>query len=206
MYIPAHFEAPDREAMYALMQNYPLATLITLSADGMVANHIPLHLSAEPVPFGTLRGHVAHTNPLWRNFRPDTEVLAIFHGPEAYVSPSWYATKKQHGKVVPTWNYATVHAYGKLHIKDDPAWIRTQLTELTAEHEKKQPEPWAMTDAPLEFIEKLVQAIVGIEIEITRLQGKWKMSQNQPLENRAGVAEGLKNSGREDVAAWIKPV
>lgn len=206
MYIPAHFEAPDNEAMYMLMRSYPLATLITLGADGIGANHIPLLLSPEPAPFGSLRGHVARANPLWRDFKPDVEALAIFHGPEAYVSPSWYATKKQHGKVVPTWNYAVVHAYGKLRVKDDPAWIQSQLNELTTEHERKQYRPWAVADAPPEFIEKLVQAVVGIEIEIARLQGKWKMSQNQPPENRAGVADGLKTADCGEVAAWIKPV
>ncbi len=127
MYIPAHFESPDLEATHQLMKDYPLATLVTMGVNGMEANHIPLHFSTEPLSPGTLRGHVARANPMWRHLVPEVEVLAIFHGPEAYISPSWYARKKQDGKVVPTWNYAVVHVYGKLQIKDDPDWLREQL-------------------------------------------------------------------------------
>lgn len=202
MYIPAHFEEPRVEVMHDLMRAHPLAALVTLGADGIQANHIPLHLSAEPAPFGVLRGHVARANPLWQN--PRGEVLAIFHGAQGYISPSWYATKQQHGKVVPTWNYIAVHAYGALRVMDDPAWLRAQLEALTAEHEGNLPEPWAMGDAPAEYIERLLKAVVGIEIVITRLQGKWKMSQNQPPENRDSVALALSVHGFNGMASQME--
>lgn len=205
MYIPAHFESPDREATHQLMKDYPLATLVTMGVNGMEANHIPLHFSTEPLSPGTLRGHVARANPMWRHLVPEVEVLAIFHGPEAYISPSWYASKKRDGKVVPTWNYAVVHAYGKLQIKDDPVWLREQLETLTAAHESNLPQPWAVGDAPADYIGNLLKAVVGIEIQVTRLQGKWKMSQNQPPENRMGVVKALEQSGQGDVAGLIRP-
>lgn len=201
MYIPAHFEEPCVEVMHTLMRAHPLATLVTLDAGDLQANHIPLHLTTEPAPFGTLRGHVARANPLWRDFRG--EVLAIFQGPQGYISPSWYATKQEHGKVVPTWNYIAVHAYGELRVMDDPAWLRAQVEALTAEHEGKLPEPWAVGDAPAEFTESLLQYIVGIEVRITRLQGKWKMSQNQPPENRESVARALSAHGSAEMAGLI---
>lgn len=198
MYTPTHFTAPNQEALYQLMREHPLATLVRQGTQGLEAHHAPLQLTAE----SSLRGHVARANPLWQN---EGEVLVIFQGPQAYVSPSWYATKRQHGKVVPTWNYAVVHAHGRLRVRDDPAWVRAQVEALTLEHEAGMPLPWAVQDAPPDYIENLLKAVVGIEIEITRLEGKWKMSQNQPPENRAGVAEGLKAAGKEGVAAWIKP-
>ncbi len=201
MYTPSHFAAPSQEALYQLMREYPLATLVMLGPEGLEANHIPLHLSAE----GVLRGHVARANLLWQSYAPGKEVLAIFHGPQAYVSPSWYASKKQHGKVVPTWNYAVVHAHGRLQVRDDPAWVRKQIEALTAEHEGRLPQPWAVQDAPPDYIEDLLKAVVGIEIEVTRLNGKWKMSQNQPPENQAGVVAGLASIGQAATAAWVKP-
>ncbi len=202
MYIPTHFEEPRVEVMHDLMRAHPLATLVTLGADGIEANHIPLHLTTEPAPFGILRGHVARANPLWRDV--SGEVLAIFHGPQGYISPSWYATKKQHGKVATTWNYIAVHAYGELRVVDDPAWLRNQVAALTDEHEGKLPAPWAVGDAPAEFTESLLQFIVGIEIRISRLQGKWKMSQNQPPENRESVALELSARGVADMADLVR--
>jgi transcriptional regulator len=187
--------------MHELIRERPLASLVTMSSLGLNANHIPMHLVAAPAPFGTLRGHVARSNPVWHDFQAGVEALAIFHGPDAYITPSWYATKKETGKVVPTWNYAVAHAYGTLRVIDDASWIRAQLEALTAHNEKKLPEPWAVSDAPREFTEKLIGAIVGIEIVITRLSGKWKISQNQPPQNQAGVIEGLVNSGIADAGA-----
>ena len=201
MYIPAHFEQPDIETMHGLIRTRPLATLVTLDSDGINANHIPLHLTPAPEPFGILRGHVARSNPVWRAPEPDTEVLAIFHGPDAYISPSWYASKQESGRVVPTWNYTVVHAYGSLRIIDDASWIRTQLEALTAHNEAVFSEPWAVSDAPDEFTEKLIEAIVGIEIVITRLSGKWKVSQNQPPENRRSVIQGLNGCGQSEAVA-----
>ena len=201
MYIPKPFEQPRVETMHELMRARPLATLVTLSSSGLDANHIPLHLSDAPAPFGTLRGHVARANPLWRDFAQGVEVLAIFHGPDAYITPSWYATKQETGKVAPTWNYAVVHAYGTLRAIDDAGWVRAHLETLTGHHEASLPKPWAVSDAPREFIEETIKAIVGIEIVITRLSGKWKASQNQPVQNRPGVIEGLGSCGHRDAAA-----
>ncbi|MFI3121692.1 MAG: FMN-binding negative transcriptional regulator, partial [Methylococcaceae bacterium] len=148
-----------------------------------------------------LRGHIARANPLWRDLAADVETLAIFHGPDAYISPSWYATKQETDKVVPTWNYAVVHAYGTLRIIDDAVWVRAQLEALTQQHEAAFPEPWAVSDAPEDFTEKLLGAVVGIEMVITRLTGKWKVSQNQPLQNQLSVIQGLNGSGQSGAVA-----
>jgi transcriptional regulator len=195
MYLPAHFAEPRVDVLHALMREQPLCTLVALTADGLEANHIPLLLSPDPAPYGTLRGHVARANPLWRICAAESEVLAIFHGPDAYITPSWYATKAETGRVVPTWNYAVAHAYGRLRAVDDAAWLREQLTALTAHNEGGFAHPWQMSDAPADYIDKLIAAVVGIEIVITRLSGKWKVSQNQPPQNRAGVAAGLRAGG-----------
>lgn len=206
MYSPAHFDESRLEILHGLMHAHPLATLVTLSADGLTANHIPLHLQADGSTFGKLVGHVARANPLWQNPDPSCEVLVIFQGPNAYITPSWYATKQDSGKVVPTWNYAVVHAHGPLVVKDDPQWVRAQLQSMTAQHEASRADPWAVADAPREFTDRLVQAIVGIEIPITRLQGKWKVSQNQPAQNRASVIAGLTEQGHggsADMAALV---
>ena len=192
MYIPKHFEEPRIEVLHALMRAHPLATLVTLSADGLNANHIPLLLSEQPAPLGTLRGHVARGNALWRDVVQGVEVLAVFQGPDAYISPSWYPTKLEHGKAVPTWNYVVAHAYGSLRVMDDAAWLRAHLEALTRQHEAALPAPWHITDAPPDYIAQMMAAVVGIEISITRLLGKWKVSQNQPAQNQAGVMAGLR--------------
>ncbi|MEW5756480.1 MAG: FMN-binding negative transcriptional regulator [Pseudomonadota bacterium] len=172
MYVPKQFEESRVDVMHELIRARPLATLVTLSSGGLDANHIPLHLSESPALFGTLRGHVARANPLLVHLTRDIETLAVFHGPDTYITPSWYATKKETGKVVPTWNYAVVHAYGLLRIVDNAAWLRDQLEALTAHNEASFPEPWAVSDAPLEYIERLMASIVGIEMVITRLVGE----------------------------------
>ncbi len=191
MYIPKHFEETRIDVMHELIRSNPLATLVTLTADGITANHIPIVLTAGEQPYGVLQGHVARSNRLWNDFLPEMETLAIFQGPDAYISPSWYASKQETGKVVPTWNYAVVHAYGTLRIIDDPLWIRQQVESLTHSQESVFQAPWAVSDAPDDFIQKLIGSIVGFEIVITRLLGKWKVSQNQPPGNRAGVISGL---------------
>jgi transcriptional regulator len=200
MYTPKHFEEPRIVVLHELMRARPLATLVTLTSGGLNANHVPLHLADTPAPFGTLRGHVARANPVWRDFAKDIEALAMFHGPDCYITPSWYATKKETGKVVPTWNYAVVHAYGTLRIIDDAVWVRAQIEALTAHNEAGFARPWSVSDAPHEFTEKLIGAIVGFEIVITKLTGKWKVSQNQTAQNQASVIEGLNNSGLRDAA------
>lgn len=205
MYLPAHFEENRAEVLHALMRAHPLATLASHGAEGLVANHLPLHFAAAAGPQGTLQGHVARANPLWRQ-AADTDVLAIFHGPQAYVTPSWYPTKREHGKAVPTWNYVVVHARGRLRAIDDPAWLHVQLQTLVDRHEAGFAEPWRIGDAPPDYIDKMLAAIVGIEIEIGDLSGKWKVSQNQPPANRAGVVDGLRQQGRPDTLAMAELV
>ena len=197
MYMPKHFDEPRPEVMHALMREHPLSTLVTLTARGLEANHIPLLVDPQPGPFGTLRGHVARGNPLWRDFSAGIEALAVFTGPDAYITPSWYPGKKVDGKVVPTWNYATVHAKGTLLVHDDPVWLRGHLEQLVATHEASFPLPWKVTDAPEDFIAKMIGAVVGIEIPIRSLIGKWKLSQNRAEADRAGVVQGLRALGDE---------
>lgn len=199
MYIPKHFEVTDIKLMHDLIRDYSLATLITQSENGLNANHIPLHLSPEPKPYGTLQGHVSRVNPLLDDINNSTgETLVIFHGPNTYISPSWYASKQESGKVVPTWNYAVVHAYGKLRIIDDAVWLRNQLNKLTDQNEAQSPKPWLVKDAPVEFTEKLLDSIIGIELNITKLIGKWKVSQNQPHQNKESVMAGLNSTNRSE--------
>jgi transcriptional regulator len=190
MYLPKHFAEDDVAEMHALMRANPLATLVSHGPDGLDANHIPL-LLADGEPNGKLQGHVARANPLWKPGSVTGEVLIVFHGDESYISPSGYATKAEHGKVVPTWNYVAVHAYGELRVIDDPKWILAQVSALTATNEATLPQPWAVTDAPADYIGKMLGAIVGIEITVTRLLGKWKVSQNQPPANQASLIRAL---------------
>jgi transcriptional regulator len=198
MYLPKHFAQADHRTLHALMRAHPFATLVTHGADGLDANHIPLHLDASAGPNGTLRGHIARANPLAK-VPPASEILIIFQGPESYISPAGYATKTETGRVVPTWNYTAVHAYGKLQLIDDPDWLLARLNELTATHEAGRAKPWAVGDAPADYIEKMLGAIVGIEIEISRLIGKWKVSQNQPPANQASLIAALDDSPMADL-------
>jgi transcriptional regulator len=197
MYIPRQFEQPDVGALHDLVRAHPLATLVTQSAGGLNANHVPLQLVASPAPFGSLRGHVARANPILQDFLAPGEVLALFHGPQCYISPSLYATKAETGKVVPTWNYIVVHAYGTVRVMDDAGWVRAQVEALTNQQEASYSQPWAVSDAPGDFTEKLIGNIVGFEMVITRLSGKWKLSQNQPPKNQASVIAGLNASGQQ---------
>jgi transcriptional regulator len=206
MYIPEQHEEARVEVMHELIRKHPLANLVTLSSAGLNANPVPFYLSPEPAPRGTLLGHVARANPVWSDFKKDVEALVIFHGPQHYITPSWYATKQETGKVVPTWNYMMVHAYGSLNVKDDPVWLRAQLEALTAHNEAAFEEPWRITDAPQDFTEKLIGSIVGIEIVITRLLGKWKLSQNQPGRNRESVMAGLEAVGTEQALEMVASI
>jgi len=207
MYLPSHFEETRVDVLHQLVRERPLATLVTLGAAGLNANHLPFELDNEPLPNGTLRCHVARANPVWRDYSLGTEALVIFHGPQVYISPSWYETKTQSGEVVPTYNYAVVHAYGTLRIIQDRAWLRGLVTRLTERFESASAAPWQVSDAPEDFIEKQLGAIVGIEIAVTRLAGKWKVSQNRPALDRAGVVEALSEIAGADglaVAQMIK--
>jgi len=195
MYLPAHFREERLEVLQGFIQEHGFATLVTLSPGGLVANHLPFLLDAGRGIRGTLRGHVARSNPVWKASRTDVDSLAVFQGPYGYISPSLYPTKAETGKVVPTWNYAVVHVYGPLCVIDDTEWLRTMVTDLTRRHESVRARPWAVTDAPGEFVEQMLKAIVGIEIPISRIEGKWKMSQNRPPADREGVVAGLRTDG-----------
>jgi transcriptional regulator len=177
------------------MRRFPLATLVAMTPRGLDANHLPLVLDDTRGDLGVLRGHVARSNPAWREILAGSEVLAIFHGDNRYVSPSWYPTKREHGKVVPTWNYAVVHARGQIAWHDDPAWLRELVETLTNLHEQASATPWRVADAPAEFIDRNLRSIVGFEIRITALDGKWKVSQNRTPEERAAVVEELRARG-----------
>lgn len=205
MYIPAQFAEVRTEIMHQLMHDHSLGTLVTLGEDGLQADHIPFEIVEDGSPFGRLQAHVARSNPLWKR-ESQTESLIVFQGAQAYISPSLYVTKKEHGKVVPTYNYMVVHAYGRLRPVEDPEWVRALLERLSARHEAGREKPWSLDDAPAGFIDSLLTQIVGIEIEITRLQGKWKVSQNQPARNRASVEAGLREQGGEEAMAMAEAV
>jgi len=198
LYLPAHFEESRIDVLHALMRARPLATLVTLCDSGLEANHIPVETLSEPAPHGLIRGHIARANPLWRTYRAESEALAIFQGPQVYISPSFYPSKQETGEVVPTWDYAVVHARGALRFVQDAAWLRELVARLTDAHEAARPLPWKMDDAPPPYIEKMLSLIVGFEFSIVSLAGKWKISQNHPAANRQGVVSGLRTAADAD--------
>ena len=208
MYLPAHFKESRPEVLHTLLRTHPLGLLVTQNsahdANGLQADAIPFMLDPERGEFGTLVAHVARANPLWREARTDVESLVVFQGPQAYVSPAWYPSKPETGKVVPTWNYVLVEARGRLRVFDDAAWVHALVTRLTDHHEGARTDaprtPWKVTDAPDDYIASMQRAIVGIEIELTVLNGKWKVSQNRSPADRAGVAAGL---GAHAMAALV---
>ncbi len=195
MYNPAHFREERVEVLQQLIGEHRLATLVTLGADGLIANHVPLILDPSPAPLGTLRGHLSRANPQWRDSLPDVAALAIFHGPQAYITPSWYPSRMETGRVVPTWNYVVVHAHGPLRTFEDPLILEQHLRTLTNLQEAALPQPWSVDDVPVEFFHGQMTGIIGIEIQITRLEGKWKVSQNRLAQDRAGVVQGLQADG-----------
>ncbi|MEM7429602.1 MAG: FMN-binding negative transcriptional regulator [Pseudomonadota bacterium] len=205
MYQPEPFAESDLSKLHGLIRAHPLATLVTLNEGGLQASHVPMVLAAEEGPAGTLRGHLARPNPQWRSPASELEALCIFSGPDAYISPSWYETKKETAKVVPTWNYVTVHAYGPLTVTQDRDWLLQNVSELTDQQERDRPERWQVSDAPERFTETMLRGIVGIEIPITRIEGKWKASQNRPEADRDGVVRGL-NAGTPAEAAMAELV
>lgn len=194
MYIPTQFRTDDLPAIHAAMRETHLANLVTSGPEGLVATPLPMLLDAGEGEFGTLYAHVARANPQWRS-GAGQEALVIFDGPDAYISPSWYATKQEHGKVVPTWNYVAVHAYGPVEFTEDPEQLRRLVTRLTERHEGSRAQPWAVDDAPSRFIEAQLRGIVGVRLPITRLEGKRKLSQNRTPDDRAGVKAGLLQDG-----------
>ena len=207
MYLPAHFAERRLEVLRRAIEEHPLGLLVTGdAAAAIVANDLPFLHDADPAPLGTLRGHVARANPVWREAPAAGEALVVFQGPQAYVSPGWYPSKRETGQVVPTWNYVMVQARGRLRAVDDRAWVRAFVERLTARHESGRAAPWSPADAPGDFIEAQLGAIVGIEIELTALVGKWKVSQNRSAADRAGVAVGLRAEGSEEAALVARRV
>lgn len=205
MYLPPAFEETRPDALRALIAAHPLGALVTHGAGGLDANHIPFELDATTGPHGLLRAHVARANPVWQQ-AGNTEVLVIFQAADGYISPNWYPSKPEHHRHVPTWNYAVVHAHGVLRIRDDERFVRGLVARLTREHEvrSQQPRPWKMGDAPSDYIDGLLQVIVGIEVEITRLVGKCKLGQNRETRDRLGAAEGLAALGQTDLAQAMR--
>jgi transcriptional regulator len=206
MYLPKHFHEARPEALHAIMREHPFVTLVTQSAEGPVVNHLPLMLDVAAGEHGTLRGHVARANPLWKDTLPGSTAIAIFQAAEHYVSPGWYPGKQTDPRVVPTWNYAVVHAHGPLTIIEDKAWLHALVSALTNAHEGARPKPWHVSDAPDDYVDKMLGAIVGIEMPIKQLVGKVKASQNRSVADRAGVVRGLASEGRAAASAmsqWI---
>jgi transcriptional regulator len=200
MYQPPHFREEDLGTQHALIRAYPLGLLITAGNGGLIANPVPFHLKTDLSPKGTLQAHIAKANGQWREIQAGAPVLVVFQGVDSYVTPSWYATKQETGKVVPTWNYAIVQVRGDARIIDDPSWLREQIGALTGENENSRPQPWGVDDAPSEFISAQLKGIIGIEIDITAIDGKWKVSQNRPVGDRQGVARGLDEIRHADAA------
>ena len=201
MYLPPAFRQDSTDVLHDAIRRSGLATLVTVTSDGLIASHVPFLLDPEPAPYGTLVGHLARPNPQARG--AVGEALAIFMGPDAYITPSWYQTKRETGKVVPTWNYVAIHAAGPITFFNDPDRLLDVVTRLTERHEGERASPWAVSDAPADFIQGMLKGIVGFSIPITRLEGKWKMSQNRPEVDRTGVVAGLTEEGRDAVAAII---
>lgn len=200
MYLPAHFAEPHVDELHRLIQAHPLGTLVSHGADGLDANHLPFLLDAQAGEAGTLLAHVARANPLWQTLTDGGPVLAIFHGPQGYISPSWYPGKQDTHRRVPTWNYEVVHAHGTLHVHEDEKFLRRVLALLTRTHEAAEPQPWKIGDAPADYLAEQLQRIVGIELRITRLVGKRKLGQNHERRDREGAIQALEARGQAALA------
>jgi transcriptional regulator len=198
MFRPEHFRVEDAAEMHALMRARPFAALVSMTPGGLCGTHLPTVLKDDEGPFGTIECHLARANPHWKDLAKGEEAMMIFQGADGYVTPNWYATKVATGKAVPTWNYAIVHAYGRPAIVNDKEWLKHHVTELSAQQERSEPQPWAVSDAPESYIDAMLRGIVGFRFEITRLEGKWKMSQNREAQDRLGVIDGLKARARGD--------
>lgn len=207
MYIPAHNAETDLNTLQDLIVAHPLGAWITQGADGLTANHIPFIIDRERGPYGTLRAHVAKANPIWRELIAGQESLVIFQGPQSYITPSWYPSHLSSGEVVPTWNYVLVHAKGPAEVHQDPAWVYQAISDLSVQQEAGRAPPWKVEEAPADFIERLARAIVGIEIPIESLSGKWKLSQDETTEDRLGTVAGLAaqpDANSQALAQWVK--
>jgi transcriptional regulator len=199
MYVPAHFDEPRHAVLHDLIEKAPLGILFTHGRGGMDANHIPFHLARDEGPSGVLHCHVARANPVWQDIATGDEVLIVFRAADAYISPNWYPSKREFKKQVPTWNYRVVHAHGRVTVRDDERYVRTVIARLTKTHEAVQANPWRMSDSPKEFIDMMVKNIVGIEIEITKLVGKMKLSQNKESRDILEAGETLKARGHDAI-------
>lgn len=204
MYTPNHFKEDDHHKLQQYIRDYSLGLLVVADDEGIEANHLPFHLNPEDGSLGYLQCHLARSNPVWQRMRDGARVLAVFQGPNAYVSPSWYPTKAETGRVVPTWNYLAVHVQGTVRVIEDPSWLKRHLHQLTDQHEAGMAVPWSVDDAPADFTARLLDAIVGVEIRIETLTGKLKASQNQPERNRMGVKAGLESGEGPDAKAMAQ--
>jgi transcriptional regulator len=191
MYIPQSNKEDRLPVLHKLMEDQPFVSLVTMGASGLFASHIPMVLERDGTALGLLKGHLSRANTQWREFSPSVQTLAIFSGPHHYITPNWYPEKEANGRVVPTWNYAVVHAYGHLKVIEEGEWLMAHLHTLTGIHEAGSPAPWKVSDAPADYIASLAKGIVGLELVIERIEGKWKVSQNRSEQDRSGVAEGL---------------
>ena len=204
MYLPSAFRQDDLAELHAQLQANPFALLTSAGATGVQASHLPLLLAPDEGEFGTLYGHFARANPHWRDLQGSAEALAVFSGPDAYISPGWYPAKAEHGKVVPTWNYIAVHARGPVELIEDPERLLQIVSRLSDQHESGRARPWAVSDAPRDYIDTMLRAIVGFALPIRRLEGKWKLGQNRSAADQAGVRDGLAASpspGDRELAA-----
>lgn len=205
MHVQSSFEETRTAVLHDLIRRHPLATFISAQNKEIVVNHFPLILSAHGGNLGVLNGHIPRTNPIWQKFA-EGEVVAVFQGPESYVTPSWYPSKQRHGKVVPTWNYVVVHAHGRPTAIHDPGWLIEHLNQMTDQHEAPRKQPWKVSDAPEKFVDQMVRGLVGIELPISSIVGKWKVSQNRTVEDRRGVAAGLRSAGDDQALAMERLV
>ena len=197
MYIPAHFSLTEPDALHQIIRAHPLGALVTQGPDGLDANHLPFELDAER---GVLSAHVARANPVWQQCGAGMDVLVIFRGEASYISPNWYPSKHEHHRQVPTWNYEAVHVHGHMRVQDQERFVRALVARLTRTHEASEPRPWRMGDSPPEYIDQMLQAIVGIEIDIRRLEGKAKLSQNKEARDRQNAADTLAQLGKTGMA------
>jgi transcriptional regulator len=201
MYLPFHHREDRIGPQHDLIRAYPLGMLVIMGRGGLAANPVPFVLDSGASQNGMLKAHIARANPLWQDYDPAHEALVIFQGPQIYVSPNYYASKKDTGKIVPTWNYVCVQAYGTLKVIDDRDWLLDQLGALTQRHEADQPVPWSIADAPEDYIAMMLKGIIGLEIDIARLEGKWKLSQNRSAADQASLIEALRDSPSENAGA-----
>jgi transcriptional regulator len=204
MYIPAHFRIQNPQDLHAIIREHPLGALITLGPDGLDANHIPFEFDPSQVPHGLLTAHVARANPVWQQCQQGADVLVIFRGNESYISPNWYPSKHETHRQVPTWNYEVVHVHGRLTVMDEEKFVRRVVARLTREHEASEPRPWKMGDSPPEYIAQMLKAVVGIQVEIQRIEGKAKLSQNREARDRLNAADTLLAMGVEGLGKAMR--